>query len=661
MRHFFLFLFFFYGLVVLGQVRKTLPIRDGIPPQMDNNGSTPSEDQLGVPNEEVKATVDLFRYMNMHRDTVFVDTSLTLQKEYEHNYLRRDLFGLLAFSNEGQVYNTLQYSQRKSLALPTMGFRAKHFNYMEIDEIPYFSVAQPFSEVMYRSVMEQGQILDAQFAVNTSPRLNFFMGYKGTRSLGNYVNQLASHGNFRFSSHYHSKNNRYHLFTHFTGQDLTNNENGGIINTVAFEQKDEAFDDRARFDVYFRDARSFLKGHRLFVDHQYALAKEGFFKDFSLVHRFTYEYKMFRFSQNTVNTIIDGSPFQRLGNAFVNDGINNETRFEQINHVLGAKYHHSKLGNFEFLINQVNNELRYNKVLFLEGNFIPSGINESITLLSGSYHFDWKGFDVQTNYVQSITDQGISDLNAKASYEINPKHRYEFGYRFHTQVADYMNRLHQSSYAHYNWFQDFKTQKNTTLHGSLTNPWLNIHMEVSQISDFLYFSNDAPIVGNTQLQQIRVTPKQFSSNIQHISMQVSRVFTHKNFGFDSRLLFQEVYQSDAVLNVPRLTTRNSLYYGNHFFKKALFLQTGITAHYFTKYYADDFNPLLGSFFAQNQMEIGNYPVFDWFVNAKIKTFRLFIRAEHLNAAFNKTPYYSAPNQPYRDFILRFGLTWNFFQ
>ncbi|MBP6414795.1 MAG: hypothetical protein KA450_15240, partial [Bacteroidia bacterium] len=35
---------------------------------------------------------------------------------------------------------------------------------------------------------------------------------------------------------------------------------------------------------------------------------------------------------------------------------------------------------------------------------------------------------------------------------------------------------------------------------------------------------------------------------------------------------------------------------------------------------------------------------------------------HFNSAFSATnTFYSAPNYPYRDFMIRFGLVWNFFQ
>jgi hypothetical protein len=122
-----------------------------------------------------------------------------------------------------------------------------------------------------------------------------------------------------------------------------------------------------------------------------------------------------------------------------------------------------------------------------------------------------------------------------------------------------------------------------------------------------------------------------------------------------------VEQSNAIVNVPQLTTRNTLYYTGHVFKKAMLLQTGITLNYFTKYYANDYNPLLGEFYVQNETKIGNFPMLDFFVNARIRQTRLFLKAEHFNSAVTGFNFYSAPNYPYRDFMIRFGLVWNFFK
>ena len=92
----------------------------------------------------------------------------------------------------------------------------------------------------------------------------------------------------------------------------------------------------------------------------------------------------------------------------------------------------------------------------------------------------------------------------------------------------------------------------------------------------------------------------------------------------------------------------------------MYLQTGVIFNYFTKYNMNAYDPLLSEFYVQNENQFGGFPRFDFFINAKIRQTRIFFKAEHFNSEFTGYNYYSAPNQPYRDFSIRFGLVWNFF-
>jgi len=72
--------------------------------------------------------------------------------------------------------------------------------------------------------------------------------------------------------------------------------------------------------------------------------------------------------------------------------------------------------------------------------------------------------------------------------------------------------------------------------------------------------------------------------------------------------------------------------------------------------------LLAELTVQNTTKIGDFPMIDFFVNARVRQTRIFLKAEHLNNLFsNSRTYYATPNNPYRDFMVRFGLVWNFFQ
>jgi hypothetical protein len=226
-----------------------------------NNKYQRGTDSLGTSKKQKVATLDMYRFVSLERDTTYIDTSLTIQKEYSHNYLRKDTFGLLAFPNEGQTYNTLQYSIASFSLYPEFGFKAKHFNFLEAQDIRYSSVATPVTELYFKSVMKQGQSVDSFITLNISPGLNFSIAYKGLRSEGKYINQLSSTGNFRFTTSYNTKNQRYVANAHFTSQDILNEENGGITTIEDFESENINFNNRERLEVYLTNAKSFLKGN----------------------------------------------------------------------------------------------------------------------------------------------------------------------------------------------------------------------------------------------------------------------------------------------------------------------------------------------------------------------------------------------------------------
>ena len=214
-----------------------------------------------------------YKIISIKNDTTVVDTTLTIAKDYKFNYIRKDNFELLAFHNLGQTFNKLAYNFTDNSLFPTIGANAKQYNYYKIEDVFYYDVPTPTSEFMYKTGMEQGQILDGYLTLNTSRQFNIYIAYKGLRSLGKYRNSLASHGNFRTSFNYHSKNNNYLLRGHFMSFDLLNNENGGLTpeSVGYFEANDPNYIDRTRLEVNFTDAENLFEGKRYFMDQQLTL------------------------------------------------------------------------------------------------------------------------------------------------------------------------------------------------------------------------------------------------------------------------------------------------------------------------------------------------------------------------------------------------------
>lgn len=605
------------------------------------------------------ATIDQYKIITIEKDSIVYDTSLTIHDEYRFNYLRKDNFGLMPFPNEGQPFNTLDFGLNKYESLPKIGFAAKHFNYLEIEDINYYSVATPLTELYFKTVMEQGQSLDAFITLNSSEQFNVSIAYKGLRSLGKYVNQLTSNGNFRFTTSYHTKNKRYILNGHFTAQDLYNEENGGIINNANFEDGDPEFKNRARLQVYLTDANSFLKGNRYFIDQRFRINPKQSTNNLFLDYRFVYEHKFFEFIQTTIPTTITSTTgnttIYRFGDAYVLNNLSDQTRFNEMKNKVGAVYENTTLGEFKFFLQDVRYNYYYNRVIITDDYIVPNRINDIIQSFGGEYSYrknNWKGL---FSYTKSITDQNLSDLSATIQYSFNPKNTILFKYQNLNRIPDLNYTLFQSSYINYNWYNNFKNEKINSLSASADTQWGSVSLELTTIDDFLYYSND-----DTTAQQVLVTPKQYGSSLNYFRIKVNKEFKWWKLALDNTFLFQGVDQTDDVLNVPQFTTRNTLYFSNHFFKKALFLQTGITFNYFTNYYANDYNPVIAGFYTQNNTKTGDFPLFDFFVNAKISQAQIYLKAEHFNSAWTGFDYYAAPNYPYHDFMIRFGVIWNFF-
>ena len=621
----------------------------------DSEGDHGSKKNVEIP----KANIDQYKIYSLQRDTTYVDTSLTILTEYKYNYLRKDLFGLMPFANEGQSYTRLKYSLKNRNAMPSFGHEAKRFNFMSAEDINYYSVATPFSDLYFKTVMEQGQNLDAFITVNTAPQFNFSIAYKGLRSLGKYINQLSSTGNFRFTSSYASLNKRYVANAHFVAQDISNGENGGLTADNDFESEDAAFNSRPRLEVYFKDAESLLKGKRLFLDHYFRINKEQSSSNWFVNHQIKYEYETFEFSQPTViSTILDSngnqSELSRFGNTNQNS-IVDKSRYNSLYNKIGAEFQNSLLGKFEFFVEDFRDNNYYNQVVISGNQIIPSSINSEITRAGGKYTFEKDKLKVSGVVSTSLSGPASSNIEGAINYAINDKIKINFEYKNLSKIPDHIYNLNQSSYSAYNWSNEFKNEKINSFSADLKSPWINLSANYQILNDLLYFTDEV----NDQFQLL--TPRQYGESINYLNVQASKEFRYGKFGLDNTVLFQQVEQSDDILNVPEFVTRNTLYYSDHLFKKALYFQTGFIFNYFTNFYANEYNPLLGEFFVQNQKEIGNFPMVDFFVNFRIQRTRIFLKAEHFNSSFTGNTFYSAPHYPYRDFMLRFGLVWNFFQ
>ncbi|PSG86577.1 putative porin [Aurantibacter aestuarii] len=600
---------------------------------------------------DVKAKITDYLIITKENDTTYLDTTLSIKKEYKFNYLRKDNFELLPFSNLGQTYNSLGYNFKSTRLMPEFGVRAKHFNYLETEDINYYHVPTPLTELFFKTAFKQGQLLDAFFTSNTSKQFNFSIGYKGLRSLGTYQNILSSTGNLRMTASYKTKNNRYIANAHFTSQDILNQENGGLTEESVrfFRAGDEDLLDRARVDVNFQDAEGFFIGKRTYINHHYKILNNRdslSFNEIKIGHVFQLEDKTYDFKQSLQSDV--------FGEAKRENFLFDRVKLEELYNELNLSYTNNVIGKVFFNASHTNYNYGYDKILISPTETIPNRLKGDVFAVGAKYFKTINQLNLKAEIGANVSgDFSGNFILAEAHFSLNEDITLKASLNNNTVAPNYNMQFYQSDYNEYNWKNNLNTIKTQQLEfGVLSNKWVNVNLQVTNINDYVYFSKA------TDSSQIEVF--QNPEAIRYLKLQVQKEFKYRNFALDNTIEFQTVDDPNNSINVPEIITRNTLYYSNHVFKKAMFLQTGITFKYFTKYNMDAYSPLLSEFYVQNNEEFGAFPLIDFFVNAKIRQTRIYLKAEHLNSSFTGRDYFSAPGYPYRDFTVRFGLVWDFF-
>ena len=592
-----------------------------------------------------------YKIISHKRDTTYIDTTLTLQKEYKFNYLRKDLFEFLEFHNQGQAVNNLGYSFNNVYPFPDIGFSAKQASYFNIDDIDYFEVPTPTTEILYRTGLQQGQVLDALFTLNFSKRLNVSLSYKGLRSLGAYRQALVSNGNFRGTFQYRTKKNQYQMKGHLTSQDFFHQENGGLTaeSLVNFIEDDPNFTTRARLDVNLTDSESQFDGNRVYIEQSYKLlsSKDSINnKDFSNLkvgHILTNENKTYEFIQGRLNTAVFGTANSSNPR---NKKATSKITSNELNLEFNSKY---VLGKFKAKTNFTNYSYGYDTILNsnssvnrlkLEGNAISFGA-------------DWnaKIKNFQLNADASITPGNgrLSGnfLKGEAVYEKDSVFSVKGTLLLSSKSPNFNTLLHQSEYDAYNWQNDFSNVNTRDIGFDLKSKWLNASLNFTNLDNYTYFDEESK-------------PQQFANQITYLKVKANREFKLGKFALDNTLMYQNVSSGSSVFRVPEFVTRNTFYYTDYWFKgKPMLVNIGVTFKYFTKYNANAYNPLLAEFRIQNDEQIG-FPTIDVFFNAQVRRTRLYFKVDNATSSLTDKNYFSAPNYPYRDLTIRFGLVWNWF-
>lgn len=675
---------------------------------LEEQKETPPEDENKKPPKKKRyipyiksmdeVTVSDYKIMYLDGTEKVVDTSLSLEGEYTFNFLREDYFEYLPLPNMGEGFNKLGYNFHDQPFTPQMGARVKHFGYFEKEDVPYYEVPSAYTELFFKSTFQQGQFLDTSLAINTSPRFNIAVSFRGFRSLGKYVSALSRSRQFRLSTQYQTYNQRYRLRMHQTTQSLENEVNGGLTNDSVYffenapnyveadESGNPVLDKDGNEQIVFYDgfldrnrlgtqiqADNVLEGKRYFMEHRYQMlpvAKDTTVYKMAVGYSASLENKKYKFNQNRPGAYF----FENYEVSNVRDS----TSFNTLENKLYIQYKDKALGQFQLDLYHHNWDYSLGPKEYEKDTLLSNQIKTSQLAAQARWQKELFGVTTSAMGYQSLNkDYATQALALDVKRPLVKDILLGASYKYRSQPLNFNFYLAESDYKMYNWDNThLENQQFNTRSIFISHPkWGRIQGEWTSIDNFTFLNNTTRLRDLNKKFSVEVL--QTDKKIDYFKARLDQRIDFGNFSWVNNVQYQKVNQEkdpDAILsgpialNVPEWLIRSTLMLTSSIFNKALFFQTGATFVFFTDYYADQYNPLLAEFVTQNNTKIGEYPRVDFFFNAKIKSSRIFLKLENISAPIEHlididTPYdyYAAPFVPYRDFSIRFGLIWNFFE
>ena len=157
----------------------------------------------------------------------------------------------------------------------------------------------------------------------------------------------------------------------------------------------------------------------------------------------------------------------------------------------------------------------------------------------------------------------------------------------------------------------------------------------------------------------QAVPSQHNPVISIIGFDVNKNFKLGPFHSKHQLNYNLNTNKD-VIRIPDLSYYTSDYFAFYLVKNVLSLEIVFDLYFYTKYRGLAFSPSSGMFYAQEIKDIGNYPYMNLFLTAKLNRTRFYLRWDHVYAGQIDKNYFHVLNYPTPGKILRFGLSWTFY-
>jgi hypothetical protein len=548
----------------------------------------------------------------------------------------------------------LKYQQR------SLGFKFYQPPYendmISEEQVKYYQTKGPFGSLTGIAGSKQEQNFRLLFTHTFKNRLNLTLRFNRYSGIGFYKRQTSFTDNLYLSTNYTGKSGRAGYYAFFLFNKLKHNENGGISNDTLFLEDVRVT--KQLLPVYLSAARREVRFTTVEVNPWFRLNKA---EDSSTVFSQVLDYKL-NYSGNYNKYIDNGLQKDRF---YLHDYLDSVRTFDSTHWrtiTNSGRYTLNIKPLFTSLQLGVKNEYTQlsqssdTSVLSTKRFYRLTDTTFVNNSMEANLFFNTSRINafVKTAYIYQGSNQNDYSIEAGVKYRL--KIAYDvFKVPFIINGKASIEKRHpdfiyNSMYGnHFIWRNNFsptdKTQAIISI--STADNRFDMGVLVQSADNQLFFRDDA-------------TPFQAPEPVQSMALFIRKdLLFFKHLGLNVGYTYQTT-SNEKIVSVPGNVATGALYYQGNLFKKALNLQIGFSAQYFSEFYGYNYMPATNVFYTQTARTVGNYPYIDFFLNARIKPVRIFVKIDHVAQGFLGNNYSLSPGYLQNDRAFKFGVNWIFF-